>query len=133
MTAAAMGNINRRRNLGYFFDEAVRRVPDKVCIIDLFGGTERSITYRKLDERMNRVAATLSRLGVKSGERVGMVVGNRIEFLEFFFGSMRMGAIPVPINTHLNADTLAYVLSDAQCVTALIDPGSNPNALDIAE
>ena len=132
MAATAKAEVNRRRNLGYFFDESVRRVPDKVCIIDLFGGAERSITYRQLDERMNRVAAMLSNLGVKSGQRVGLVVGNRVEFIEFFFGSMRMGAIPVPVNTHLNADTLSYILNDAQCVTALIDPGCNPSALDIA-
>lgn len=132
MTAAANVDANRLRNLGYFFDDSVRRVPDKVCIIDLHGGTERSTTYRKLDGRMNRVAATLTRLGVKSGQRVGMLVGNRTEFLEFFFGSMRVGAIPVPINTHLNAETLAYILDDADCAVALIDPGCNPNAVEIA-
>lgn len=132
MITALQVDVNRRRNLGYFFDETVRRVPDKVCIVDLFFGDERTVTYRQLDERMNRVAAILSRLGVNPGERVGMLVGNRIEFLEFFFGSMRMGAIPVPINTHLNADTLKYILNDAHCVTVLIDPGSNLSALDIA-
>ena len=33
-----MDNLNRRRNLGFFFDQAIARVPDKVAIIDLFGG-----------------------------------------------------------------------------------------------
>ena len=42
---------NRRRNLGYFFDRTVERLPDKVAIIDLFGGRERTSTYRQLDER----------------------------------------------------------------------------------
>ena len=54
---------NRRRNLGFFFDEACARSPDKVAIIDLFGGHERSVTYRALDARMDRVAAMLGRLG----------------------------------------------------------------------
>ena len=43
---------NRLRNLGFFFDETVRRLPQKVAIIDLFGGKERHSTYRQLDERM---------------------------------------------------------------------------------
>ena len=47
-----MDNRNRGRNLGFFFDQATARVPDKVAIIDLFGDRERSTTYRQLDERM---------------------------------------------------------------------------------
>jgi non-ribosomal peptide synthetase component F len=85
---------NRRRNLGFFFDQSVARLPEKVAIIDLFGGKERRATYRQLDSRMNRVASMLARLGVAPGERVAMVIGNRTEFIEFFFGSMRAGAIP---------------------------------------
>ena len=61
-------NVNRQRNLGFFFDDAVRRLPDKVAIIDLFGGRERRATYRQLDERMNGVASMLARLGVRPGE-----------------------------------------------------------------
>src|SRR6187455_1067654 len=57
-----MDNPNRGRNLGFFFDQATDRVPDKVAIIDLFGGRERCTTYRQLDERMDRVARMLARL-----------------------------------------------------------------------
>ena len=67
--------MNRRRNLGFFFDQSVARRPDKVAIIDLFGGRERRATYRQLDERMNDVASMLARLGVVPGERVAMLIG----------------------------------------------------------
>ncbi len=102
----AKDDMNRRRNLGFFFDQSVARRPDKVAIIDLFGGRERRATYRQLDERMNGVASMLARLGVVPGERVAMLIGNRTEFVEFFFGSMRAGAIPLPLNTRLAAGTL---------------------------
>ena len=46
-----MDSVNRRRNLGFFFDAATARVPDKVAIIDLWGGRERLSTYRQLDAR----------------------------------------------------------------------------------
>ena len=95
MTNPATDSDNRRRNLGYFLDDSVARLPDKVAIIDLFGRQERQLTYRQLDERMSRVAAMLARLGVRTGERVAMLVGNRVEFIEFLFGAMRCGAIPV--------------------------------------
>ena len=65
----AKDDMNRRRNLGFFFDQSAARRPDKVAIIDLFGGRERCATYRQLDERMNGVASMLARLGVVPGER----------------------------------------------------------------
>jgi acyl-CoA synthetase (AMP-forming)/AMP-acid ligase II len=125
-------DVNRRSNLGFFFDETVARNPDKTCIIDLFGGRERAITYSQLDERMKRVAGMLARLDVRPGERVAMLVGNRTEFIEFFFGVMRMGAIPVPLNTRLARDTLAFIFKDAECGVALIDPGCNRDAIELA-
>jgi long-chain acyl-CoA synthetase len=128
-----MDSANRARNLGFFFDASVQRSPDKVAIIDLHGGRERTSTYRQLDERMDRVASMLARLGVHPGERVAMLVGNRTEFIEFFFGAMRAGAIPLPLNVRLAADTLERIVSDAGCVLALVDPTSNRDAIGIAE
>src|SRR6478609_2975669 len=108
-----MDNPYRRRNLGFFFDQAIARVPDKVASIDLFGGRERCTSYRQFDERMDSVARMLARLGVRAGERVAMLVGNRTEFIEFFFGSMRAGAIPLPLNIRLAAVTLTDTIRDA--------------------
>jgi len=125
--------MNRRRNLGFFFDQSVARVPDKVAIIDLFGGRERCATYRELDQRMSGVASMLARLGVRAGERVAMLIGNRMEFIEFFFGSMRAGAIPLPLNTRLAADTLEHIITEAACALAVIAPSSHRDALAIAQ
>src|SRR6201997_1677772 len=125
--------MNRRRNLGFFFDQSVARRPDKVAIIDLFGGRERCATYRQLDERMNGVASMLARLGVVPGERVAMLIGNRTEFVEFFFGSMRAGAIPLPLNTRLAAGTLDEIIMEAACALAIVDPSSHRDALAIAQ
>lgn len=133
MTNPATDSDNRRRNLGYFLDDSVARLPDKVAIIDLFGRQERQLTYRQLDERMSRVAAMLARLGVRTGERVAMLVGNRVEFIEFLFGAMRCGAIPVLINNRLGADTLSFIFEDAQCAAALIDPSCNRQAVELAQ
>src|SRR3974390_49401 len=127
-----MVNEHRRRNLGYFFDDAVLRLPDKVAIIDLFDGVERCSTYRALDARMDAVARMLARLGVRAGERVAMLVGNRTEFVEFFFGAMRMGAIPLPLNTRLARGTLRDILVQAACTLAVVDPSCHGEAISIA-
>src|SRR5262245_41104482 len=129
----AMDTANRRRNLGFFFDHATARVPDKVAIIDLFGDRERCSTYRQLDARMDAVARMLARLGVRSGERVAMLIGNRTEFIEFFFGAMRAGAIPLPLNTRLAGATLERIIAGAACALAVVDPASNRDALALTQ
>ncbi|HEY4861103.1 MAG TPA: AMP-binding protein, partial [Xanthobacteraceae bacterium] len=58
--------------------------------------------------------------------------GNRTEFIEFFFGSMRAGAIPLPLNIRLAAATLTDIIGDAACVLALVDPTAHRDALSIA-
>ncbi len=123
----------RIANLGYFFADSVARFPDNVAIIDLYGGKERTLTYAQLDERADRVAGLMKRLGVVPGERVGMIVGNRSEFLEIFFGAMRAGAIPVAINTRLARDTLKFILEDAECRAVFVEPGAHPDALAVAQ
>jgi acyl-CoA synthetase (AMP-forming)/AMP-acid ligase II len=77
MSNANQDAENRRRNLGFFFNGALARSPDKVAIIDLHAGRERASTYSMLDARMDEVARLLARLGVGPGERVGMLVGVR--------------------------------------------------------
>ena len=124
---------NRNNNLGYFFSNSVAQFPDKVAVIDLYGGTERQVTYAQLDERADRVAGLIERLGIKPGERVGMIVGNRVEFLEIFFGVMRAGAIPVAINTRLARDTLKFILEDAECRAVFVEPAAHANAIAVAQ
>jgi long-chain acyl-CoA synthetase len=124
--------VSRKTNLGYFFSSSVERFPHKVAVIDLYGGMERQITYAQLDERAERVAGLVQKIGVKPGERVGMIVGNRVEFLEIFFGAMRAGAIPVAINTRLARDTLKFILEDAECKAVFVDPGVHPDAMAVS-
>lgn len=123
----------RANNLGYFFSDSVKRFASKVAIIDLWGGRERTSTYAQLDERADHVAGLVQGLGVKPGERVGMIVGNRCEFLEIFFGTMRAGVIPVPINTRLARDTLKFILEDAECRAVFVEPGVHADAVSVAQ
>jgi long-chain acyl-CoA synthetase len=124
---------HRDTNLGYFFSNSVARFPDKIAVIDLYGGVERPVTYAQLDERADRVAGLLCTLGVGPGERVGMIVGNRVEFLEIFFGAMRAGAIPVAINTRLARDTLKFILEDAECRVVFVEAAAHADAIAVAQ
>ena len=122
----------RSNNLGYFSWAAAQRRPDAVAIIDLSRSPAAEIRYRTLEERLNRVAALLCRHGLKPGDRLAMAVGNRFEFIEVMYGAMRAGVVPVPLNTKLGADVLEYILRDADCVAAIVEPATNPWIVDVA-
>ena len=123
---------NRRRNLGFFFDGALARRPTRSrSSIFTAAASGQAPTARSMRAWM-RWRACWRGSASRRGERVGMLVGNRIEFIEFFFGAMRAGAIPVPLNTRLAADTLRHIFADAGCTLALVDPGCNRDAVGIA-
>jgi acyl-CoA synthetase (AMP-forming)/AMP-acid ligase II len=75
---------------------------------------------------MDRVAALLSGAGLVPGDRLAISIGNRFEFVEVMYGAMRAGVVPVPLNTRLGAEVLGYILRDADCRAAVIDPAANP-------
>ena len=89
----------RYRAQGYWeditLDEMLRRSaqrrPDAIAIVD----GARSATYAQLVERVDRLAANLSDLGLRSRERVVFQLGNSIELVYAFFALMRIGVIPV--------------------------------------
>jgi acyl-CoA synthetase (AMP-forming)/AMP-acid ligase II len=122
-----------RDNLGYFFSHAARRAADRTALIDLWGEQERIIAYGKLDERTERAGALVQSLGLKPGDRLALLIGNRSEYLEIFFGAMRAGVVPVPLNTKQTRDTLDFMIRDAGCVAALVDPDAVRDGFALAE
>ncbi|MEO7338584.1 MAG: AMP-binding protein, partial [Caldimonas sp.] len=70
-------------------------------------------TYRETDAEVQRIALALAALGVVAGDRVGLLIGNRPEFVFVLFAVQRLGAIAVPIGVREQRPGLAYIL--AQC------------------
>ncbi|MBL8698925.1 MAG: acyl--CoA ligase [Alphaproteobacteria bacterium] len=123
----------RFNNLGYWCHDAARAHPDRAALIDLSPATPREVRYRELEERLDRFAAMVTAAGLKPGDRMAMSVGNRFEFVEIMYGAMRAGVVPVPLNTKLGADTLAYILENSECVAAVVDPASNPSIVQVCD
>ncbi len=115
-------------NLGYWLSDARAEYPDRVALIDLSRTPPREVTYRELDERMDRVANLLATAGIGAGDRVALGVGNRFEFVEIMFGSMRCGAVPVPLNFKLSAESLTHVAADADCRAAFVETAVTPRS-----
>ena len=69
-----------------------------------------ALSYRTLDQRVNRLAHVLAGHGVAMGDRVALLLGNRTEFVVALFAAARIGAITVPMNIREQAPGLAYML-----------------------
>jgi long-chain acyl-CoA synthetase len=96
------------------FAHACAARPDAEALVC---GEER-LTYAGLEERSVAVAAGLAARGIKSQDRVGVMLGNRVEFATMLLGILRLGAIVVPINTRLQRPEVAYILG--QCRARLL-------------
>ncbi|HXX21274.1 MAG TPA: benzoate-CoA ligase family protein [Candidatus Acidoferrum sp.] len=78
------------------------------------------VSYQQLLERTNRVGHVLRGLGVKSGERVLLLLPDTPEFLYCFFGAIKIGAVAVPLNTLLKPHEYEFLLNDAQAKVAVV-------------
>jgi acyl-CoA synthetase (AMP-forming)/AMP-acid ligase II len=96
------------------FTEAVERNADGEALVC---GDER-LTWKALEERVARVAGGLSLRKIGRGDRVALLLGNRIEFVVTLFAAARLGAIAVPLNVREQRPELAYVLQ--HCGASLV-------------
>jgi len=75
---------------------------------------DRRLTYRDLQEQVNRAGTALkNELGVRPEERVVLLMLDVPEMIAAFFGAIKIGAVPVPVNTRWTAAEYEYVLRDS--------------------
>ncbi len=73
----------------------------------------RIVSYAELARRAARMAAALRNRGIGCGDRVGLLVNNRLEWLEAFFGAAIAGAVTVAFSTWSTRDELDWLLRDS--------------------
>ena len=83
------------------------KFPVKLAARDRF----RRITYSELNARVNQLAHGLVSLGVRQGDSVAVLVGNRIEHLEILFATAKIGALAIPLDIKWKALELGSVVS----------------------
>src|SRR5579884_3366644 len=80
--------------LPQFFAHTAERYPDRTATIFF----DAKLTYRRLNDQINRFAAGLRESGIQRGDRVAVMLPNMPQFVVAFFGALRAGAIVVPTN-----------------------------------
>ena len=73
------------------------------------------VTYASLAERVAKCGNALLRLGIAPKSRLLMVVKDCPEFFYVFWGAIKAGIVPVPLNTALRADDYKFMIEDSEC------------------
>ncbi len=119
------------RNLFDLICEQADRYADRTAVIS--GDTR--LTYRDLERRARAVAAGLAATGVRKGDRVGLLVNNRAEWVEICFGAAAIGATAVPFSTWSKRRELEFVFADSgiRALFFVDRVGEQNYAADLAE
>jgi 3-deoxy-D-arabino-heptulosonate 7-phosphate (DAHP) synthase class II/acyl-coenzyme A synthetase/AMP-(fatty) acid ligase len=100
---------------------------NKACFI----GPEGSLSYAQLDRFTRQTASALTKLGVKSGDRIAIALDDSAELMAVFFGSLAIGALPVVLNPNLRTEPLVALLRDFS-PSLVIGKRSRSDSLDAA-
>ncbi|MCL0092767.1 AMP-binding protein [Dehalococcoidia bacterium] len=97
------------KSVSQAFDEATEKWKDKTAVI--FYG--RKISYRELREKVDRLTTALADLGIKKGDRVGILLLNSPEHIIAFYGVVKLGAIVTPISPVYVSPEIKHQLEDS--------------------
>lgn len=100
-------------NVAHGLSWAAARDPDRVAIRE----GARTLTYRALNERVNRLAHALLGLGILPGERLLIQLGDRSEHLEALFACAKVGIVAAPVDHRWRPDEVRHTV-------ALYDPSA---------
>jgi 4-hydroxybenzoate-CoA ligase len=100
-----------------FVDANVARgLGDKIAFTD----SARSLTYAQLQARSCRFAAALKALGLREENRVILAFHDTVDHPVAFWGAIRAGIIPIPVNTLLTAEQYAYLFADSRAAATVV-------------
>jgi len=98
-----------------FLNIATAICPDKTAIVF----EDKRYTFSQLNERVNRLANGLLKLGIKKGDRVAFLQVNCNQCVETYFAVAKTGAIYMPLNFRARGNELSYILNTAEATTLL--------------
>ena len=116
-------------NFGTIFDLPLTMSPTKEALIY---GPHR-VTYKELEDRTNRVANGLRRLGIGSGDHVAVLVKNDHRFVETMLGPLRVGATVTPTTTRAHLSTLTHIMRDSEAKVLFASADFTEEARTLAE
>ena len=105
-------------SLGGFAQQQARRFGDT----PLFFSGDEAVSYRGYDERTDRLAGGLARLGLGQGDRMAVLLPNGLPILEAYMGAAKVGAASVPLNPMFTPREIEYVVNHSRAKVMMASP-----------
>ncbi len=110
--------------IDHFLQQTTEKHPDNTALIfggmaPLLGEQHSTMTYRQLNDSVNRFAARLQQLGLKKGDRVALYLPNCPQMVIAYYGVLRAGGIVVPSNPLYVAREIEHQLNDSGATFAV--------------
>ena len=118
-TAESIGLPERFNAAAYFVDRNVDEGRGGRVAVEC---GDVCLTYDEVRRNVNRVGSALKCRGVRPEERVLLLLHDTPEFVYAFFGAMKIGAVPVPVNTLWKPADYEYVVRDARPSAIVVGP-----------
>jgi fatty-acyl-CoA synthase/long-chain acyl-CoA synthetase len=116
-------------NVGVAIARSAKRWPDNIAVFD----GDRSRTFAELDAQTNRLAHVLLERGIERGDRVALLIPNRLEVLEVLGGCAKAGAIYCGLNFRLGEEEYVSILENAAPRLLITEPQYAELAARLAE
>ena len=94
-------------NLAHYLETSAQCFPNHPVIREESHNT----TYGELNETANRVASALGSLGIKQGDLVALCAPNSRDWITFYFGVLKAGAVAVTLSFRLTSMELTNLIS----------------------
>lgn len=107
------------RTLDGWLDHCAEQYPERELVVT----DERVLTYADVAAESRRLADGLAALGVRRGDRVGLLMANHPEFVTLKLAIARAGAVAIPFNFLYRTDELRYVLAQSDCRVLVTNAG----------
>jgi benzoate-CoA ligase len=114
----------------YFVD---RNVADGRGVRTAFLYQDRTLTYADVLELTNRTGNALRELGVEMEDRVLMLCLDAPEFVGTFWGVIKVGAVPIPVNTLMRAADYLYFLNDSRAKVLVVSAPLLPEVAGVLD
>ncbi len=101
--------VSAMQSLAHAFKASASQYADRIAVIS---GNDR-LDYQTLDRQSDAFASALAKMGVSTGERIGLYCMNSPFFVIAYLGIIKAGATVVPINLLINTNEMAFILTDA--------------------
>jgi 4-hydroxybenzoate-CoA ligase len=113
-----MTDCNNAAN--YFVDRHVSEGRSDKLAFREADGQQRDLTYGELANQSARVAAALGLAGINREERIALLVLDQLEMPVMFWGALKAGVVPIPLNTLLTAEVYDVILRDSRASAVVV-------------